>query len=318
VILPGVQSILTLALLYSSPIEQPANWSQAAEIRGRVAAYAWGDDYHTIIPPRLDRLADKISDLVHKQVHQRRYTDTGPVLERDFAQQSGLGWTGKNTCLISPEAGSFFFLAELFLDLEIEPDLPFPYDRCGSCQRCIQACPTGCILPDRTIDSRRCISYLTIEAKGPIPPELRSKTGQWIFGCDICQEVCPWNIRFAPKTGYPDFAPRPGIPQPRLLNELQLTSEAFTHKFRSSPIQRARRRGYLRNVCVALGNQPDEESVSGLANILQAEPEALVRMHAAWALRQIRSKRARKELEKALKMERNMDVIEEIKRDLAD
>jgi len=315
-ILPEAQSILSLALLYSSPFNRPENHAQSAEIRGRVAAYAWGDDYHTLIPPRLDQLADKIASLIHKPVRQRRYTDTGPLLERDLAQQAGLGWAGKNTCLISPQSGSFFFLSELFVDVEIEPDPPFPYDRCGSCQRCIQACPTSCILPDRTIDSNRCISYLTIENKGLIPPELRQAVGEWVFGCDICQEVCPWNIRFAPAAGDPAFNPQPGIPQPDLIEELRLSPEAFNQKFHRSPIKRARRRGYLRNVCVALGNQPDVRSVTGLATLLHSDPEALVRIHAAWALGQIGTPGARRELEKALSKENDPRVIFEFKKDL--
>ena len=315
-IMPECQSILSLALLYSSPLDRPDE-QQAAEIRGQVAAYAWGEDYHLIIPPRLNLLAEKISEILSRPILQRSYTDTGPVLEHDLAQQAGLGWIGKNTCLISPNFGSFFFLSELFLDIEIEPDQPFLFDRCGSCQRCIQVCPTHCILPNRTIDATRCISYLTIENKGAIPVELRPQVGNWIFGCDICQEECPWNLRFAPTVGDPAFADHVDIQQPVLRKELQLTARTFNQKFKHSPILRARRRGYLRNVCVALGNQPDSDSVPDLAGILQTEPEPLIRLHAAWALGKIDTPAAHSALEKILNTEDDPGVLQEIQQVLA-
>lgn len=310
--LKGCQSILSLGMLYSSPLHQP-DAEVAREIRGRVAAYAWGADYHAVIPPRLEQLAEKISAILGRPIQHRRYTDTGPILERDLAQSAGLGWSGKNTCLISPQAGSFFFLAELFLDVEMEPDPPFPYDRCGTCRRCIEACPTECILPDRTIDAGRCISYLTIENKGEIPRDLRPQVGNWIFGCDVCQEVCPWNVRFAPAAGYPALTPRPEFLQPVLLEELRLTPHLFNQKFKDSPIQRARRRGYLRNVCVALGNQPDPELVPILTKVVLSEPEPLVRSHAAWALGKINTPAARHALGKALNTENEVSVLQEIR-----
>ena len=163
---------------------------------GRVAAYAWGDDYHDTLPKKLQELAAFIEEQAGQPVANRFYTDTGPLLERELAQRAGLGWIGKNTHLINPKAGSFFLLAEILLDLELEPDPPFTSDHCGTCTRCIQACPTGCILPNRTIDARRCLSYLTIELKDDIPADLRPTLGNWVFGCDLCQMVCPWN-RFA-------------------------------------------------------------------------------------------------------------------------
>jgi len=261
---------------------------------GRVAAYAWGRDYHLILPERLEALASFIENLVGYPVPHRAYTDTGPILERDLAQQAGLGWIGKNTCLIHPRLGSYFLLAELLLGLELEPDPPFAADRCGSCTRCIEACPTGAILPDRTLDTRRCIAYLTIELKGAIPEELRPSLGNWVFGCDICQMVCPWN-RFASPEGDPAFAPRPGVRRPDLLTELALTPPEFNRKFKDSPIQRAKRRGYLRNVAVALGNlraQNSEFSENSeflaLAALERAaqDDEPLIREHASWAIEQ--------------------------------
>jgi epoxyqueuosine reductase len=247
-----------------------------------VAAYAWGDDYHTVFPPRLKELVTFIEEQVGHSVPNRYYTDTGPLLERDLAQRAGLGWIGKNTCLINPKQGSYFLLAEILLDLELEPDLPFSTDYCGTCTRCIQACPTECILPDRTIDARRCISYLTIELKGDIPEEMRPMLGDWVFGCDVCQMVCPWN-RFASPEGNASFAPRPGVPTPNLIRELELTPENFNRKFKNSPLKRAKRRGYLRNVAVAAGNSEDEQAIPGLEEA-QNDEEELVRTHATWAL----------------------------------
>ncbi len=169
-----------------------------------------------------------------------------------LAQRAGLGWIGKNTCLIHPRRGSYFLLAEVLLGIHLDPDPPFTSDHCGACRRCMEACPTACILPDRTLDARRCISYLTIELKGEIPLDLRPKLGNWVFGCDICQQVCPWNLRFASLQGDPSFAPRPGLPQPFLADELALDQQAFSRKFKGSPVKRARWRGYLRNVTAVL------------------------------------------------------------------
>jgi epoxyqueuosine reductase len=194
---------------------------------------------------------------------------------------AGLGWVGKNGCLISPKSGSFFFLAELFVDLPIEADPPIQPDYCGICSRCIEACPTACILPDRTIDSNRCIAYHTIENKGSIPLELRRSFGNLVFGCDICQTVCPWN-RFAAKDGDPAFNPRDNLPQPDLIRELELSPKDFNRKFKDSPIQRAKRRGYLRNVAVALGNKGYAKAIPALEEGLN-DAEPLVRGHASWA-----------------------------------
>ena len=277
-IMPECRSILVLGAPYCAPEAK-----QSDALVGKVAAYAWGDDYHDVLVERLQALATFIQAQAGQPVNCRWYTDSGPLLERDLAQRAGLGWTGKNTCLIAPKLGSYFLLAELLLDIELEPDAPFTADRCGSCTRCIEACPTGCILPDRTLDARRCISYLTIELKGAIPPELRPKLGKWVFGCDICQQVCPWN-RFAAAQGDPAFAPRPGVPAPNLLEEITLTPEAFNRKFKGSPVKRARRRGYLRNVAVALGNSGDPAAIAALEQALNDETEPLVREHLIWAL----------------------------------
>jgi epoxyqueuosine reductase len=233
----------------------------------------------------MQELIDFIEGQVGGPVKNRWYTDTGPLLERDLAQRGGIGWIGKNTCLIHPQHGSYFLLSEILLDLELEPDPPFVSDHCGTCRRCIEACPTDCILPDRTLDATRCISYLTIELKDDIPLELRDKMGSWVFGCDICQRVCPWN-RFAVE-GDPAFETE--RPAPPLTGELALTPEEFNQRFKGSPVKRAKRRGYLRNVAVALGNTGSKVHLPVLQNALD-DPEPMVREHVRWALERIRQR----------------------------
>ncbi len=184
------KSIICLALPYPNANSLVVNDNKPT---GRIAAYAWLPDYHHTIPILINELMIRIENNLGRKIRYRSFTDSAPILERDIAQRAGLGWIGKNSCLIHPEQGSYFLLAEIFTDIELEIDQPFLADRCGSCTRCLEACPTHCILPDRTIDANRCISYLTIENKGPIPHDLRKYTGNWVFGCDICQMVCPWN-----------------------------------------------------------------------------------------------------------------------------
>jgi epoxyqueuosine reductase len=284
-ILPECRSILVLGTPYSNP--KTALPIDESPLHGRVAAYAWGADYHLILPERLQALVSFIEKQVGQPVPNRWYTDTGPILERELAMRAGLGWIGKNTCLINPQSGSYFLLAEILLGIDLHPDQPFATDRCGSCTRCIDACPTGCILPDRTLDARRCISYLTIENKAEISAELRPLTGNWVFGCDICQMVCPWNIRFAPENGDPAFAPRPDIPNPSLAEELMLAPWEFNKKFKDSPLKRAKRRGYLRNIAVAVGNSRRTELMPALEQA-QKDDEVLVREHAQWATTQLK------------------------------
>jgi epoxyqueuosine reductase len=284
--------------------ESSASKRVAAKVAdGKIAAYACGPDYHDTFAPRLEALVAFLEAQIGHSVSHRCYTDTGALLERDLAQRAGLGWIGKNTCLIAPGLGSYFLLAEILLDLDLEPDPPFQPDRCGTCTRCILACPTGCILPDRTIDARRCISYLTIELKGVIPPDLRTMMGDWVFGCDVCQQVCPWN-RFAP-------APS-GDCHIDLMDDLTLTPMAFNRRFRGAPLLRAKRRGYLRNVAVALGNAREPIAIPALAQTLLHEPEPLVRGHAAWALGRIGSRAAQEALQAAARTEMDPFVRMEI------
>ncbi|MEW6093313.1 MAG: tRNA epoxyqueuosine(34) reductase QueG, partial [Chloroflexota bacterium] len=300
-LLPECKSILVLGILYPAPDPLPnpppfrtAEMGEGRVGAGRVAAYAWGRDYHLVLPEKLKALVEFIEQETGTSVPHRYYTDTGPLLERDLAQRAGLGWIGKNTCLIHPAIGSYFFLAEILLGIELETDPPFPTDQCGTCTRCIQACPTDCILPDRTLDASRCISYLTIENKGEIPADLRPLTGDWVFGCDICQMVCPWNQHARTIAGSspsrdpdPAFAPRAGTRPPDLVADLLLTPQEFNRKFKDSPVQRARRRGYLRNVSVALGNIREAAAAPALKRLAE-EAEPLVSQHARWALEQIR------------------------------
>ncbi|GAB4525384.1 MAG: tRNA epoxyqueuosine(34) reductase QueG [Anaerolineales bacterium] len=281
-LLPECESILVLGLRYNRPLPPGGEDGR----HGKIAAYAWGDDYHDFIPRRLQALVTFIETQVGHAIPNRWYTDTGPILERDLAQRAGLGWIGKNTCLIAPGLGSHFFLSEILLGLPLRPDPPFASDHCGTCTRCIEACPTGCILPNRTLNAQRCISYLTIENKGEIPEDLRPQMADWIFGCDVCQRVCPWNQRFAAPSPEPACAPRENLPSPELTAELRLTPQEFNRKFKGSPIKRTKRRGYLRNVAVALGNAGTPQAIPALQAAL-SDSEPLVREHARWALKRL-------------------------------
>ncbi len=283
-ILSEVQSILLLAAPYPDPKLAPVKSAESAE-KGIISAYAWNEDYHLTLKEKLIHLVRFIEAEVGHPVPNRWYTDTGPILERDLAQRAGLGWIGKNTCLINPNFGSYFFLAEILLGLELFPDKPFTADHCGTCTRCLDACPTQAILPNHTLDANLCISYLTIENKGEIPEELRPKLGNLIFGCDICQEVCPWNRKRGNSLTTWDLAD----PHPDLIQELSLTPQEFNKKFKNNPVKRAKRRGYLRNVAIALGNSGDPAAIPALEAALD-DIEPLVRDHAKWALERIKLK----------------------------
>lgn len=298
-ILPECKSILVLAHPYYPHANPPplagegtnalSFWEKAGgkgKPKGKIASYAWTDDYHLSLKEKMQAIVSFIEAEVGHPTPNRWYTDTGPILERDIAQRAGLGWSGKNTCLINPKVGSYFFIAEILLGIALPPDKPFTSDHCGSCTRCIDACPTQAILANRTLDANRCISYLTIENKGEIPKELRPQINDWIFGCDICQMVCPWNG----KTGKPENAQtteKTIEPAPDLITELSLTPQAFNKKFKNNPVKRAKRRGYLRNVAVALGNAGNPAAIPALEKALD-DIEPLVREHAKWALDKIK------------------------------
>lgn len=270
--------------------------------RGVVARYARGEDYHTVVKSRLQELLEwikreAVSRGLTERVEGYAYVDTGPILERELGSKCGLGWFGKNTMLIHPKRGSYFFLGLLLLDLELPADKPFQGDHCGSCQACLAACPTGALLAwdgsgAPVMNARRCISYLTIELKGPVPRELRTAVGNRIFGCDICQEVCPFTRKFSVVSEEPAYKASSWTDGPSLVELMGLSDEEFSRVFSGSPVKRSKRRGLLRNVAVALGNwlgsveAAPEEAVSALVAAL-SDSEPLVRGHAAWALGQI-------------------------------
>ncbi len=283
-LLPGVRSVISVGLVYHTP--EPLSTQFSDPERAWIARYAWGEDYHEIIRPKLQLLASKL--LKYKTFQWRACVDTAPLLERSLARDAGLGWVGKNTCLINQKVGSWFFLGELLTTLEFDypPAVP-PPDRCGTCTRCIDACPTDALVPSPKgryeLDSRLCISYFTIELRDAIPEAQRDGIGQNVFGCDICQDVCPWNRRAA-FSAEPAFQPREFAPP--LDRMAGLTEPEFRDLFRRTPVSRAKYRGFLRNVAVAMGN-------SGLAKFreplekLAAHPDSLVAEHARWALRKL-------------------------------
>ena len=288
--------------------------------RAVVARYARGDDYHDVVKGKLSELLAWLDGYVEGGVRGRPYVDTGPILERELARRAGLGWFGRNTMLINPRRGSYFFVGVLLVDIVFPESPPFEEDRCGTCRACLDACPTGALLGRNEdgapiIDSRRCISYLTIELRGPIPGALRSAMGNRVFGCDICQEVCPWNQQFARPAEEPGYAARPetdGEDLAELAERLlAVDEEGFRGLFRRSAIRRAKRQGLLRNVCVALGNWGAPEALPILMRALKDE-SPLVRGHAAWALGRLGSEPARAALADALGSEADAFVREEL------
>ena len=278
-LLRGLRSVVCVAMCHDTV----ADAARATRI-GRIARYAAGEDYHRIMRDRLLGLQRDIESLIPGS-RTLWYADTGAILERGWAERAGLGWIAKNACLVSPKLGSFLLLGELLVDRELEPDMQFTLHHCGTCVACIDACPTGAIVAPQQVDARLCISYLTIELHGAIPRELRPLIGDWIFGCDICQDVCPWN-RFAPPAREARLHART-LEGWTLERFLELDDAEFTKLFAGSPIRRARRAGFLRNVCVALGNRREATAVPALLRALAHDPEPLVRGHAAWALGQI-------------------------------
>src|SRR5205814_1273768 len=286
-VLPDAKSIVIFALNYfqRSAVDRAAG----TEKTGRIARYAWGDDYHDLIETKLDKIDEFLRDFGGQQ---KCYVDTGPVLERDHAARAGIGWHGKSTMLIDERLGTWFFLAEVLTTLELPPDEPVPA-RCGTCERCIKACPTGAITAPHRLDARRCISYLTIELKGSIPLELRPLIADRIFGCDDCLDVCPWN-RFAQTSHETAFSARKSTTAMLLREYLELTDAEFRQLFKNSPIKRIKRRGFLRNVCVALGNAGDVSDLPALERAA-ADPEPLIAEHAGWAIGQIRARYGVKE-----------------------
>ncbi|MCO5188476.1 MAG: tRNA epoxyqueuosine(34) reductase QueG [Anaerolineae bacterium] len=311
VILPGVQSIVVVGLNYFAgrlPPEVTADPS-----RGRISNYAWGVDYHDVMTPRLYELAEWLADETGGAVQSKVYVDTGAILERDLGVSAELGFTGKNTMLINPRRGSFFFLGELLTTAALTPDQQRrTMPNCGSCARCIAACPTNAFPQPYVLDARRCISYLTIELKGWIPRDLRPLLGNWVYGCDICQDVCPFN-RFAAPTAESGFAAADvASAAPPLLELLALDQAAFERRFAGSPIRRIKRQRLVRNACVAAGNWGADEAVAPLI-ILLDDHEPLLRGHAAWALGRIGRRDGLAAVEGRFSAETDPDVRYEMK-----
>jgi len=277
-VLPGAKSIVVLALNYFQGEEIQRSQTAAT---GRIARYAWGDDYHDVIEAKLDKIDQFLRDFGGQQ---KCYVDAGPILERDHAAKAGIGWHGKNTMLIDERLGTWLFLAEILTTLELPIDEPVK-DRCGTCDRCIKACPTGAITAPHRLDARRCISYLTIELKGSIPLELRPLIGDRIFGCDDCLDVCPWN-RFAQVSSETRFR-MPGSLRGLELRDLAaLSEEEFRQLFRGSPVKRIKHNRFVRNVCVALGNVGAEDDLP-ILRALARHPDLLIAEHAQWAVNEI-------------------------------
>jgi epoxyqueuosine reductase len=320
-VVPGARSAVVVAAnYYSSENGEAANNDDPSH--AVFARYARNNDYHDLLKGRLIELQNWINEAL-LPVQGRAYVDTGPVLERELAARAGLGWFGKNTMLIQPQRGSYYFLGTILLDVELDYDSPFEREHCGTCTRCLDGCPTGALLGrDENgapcMDARRCISYLTIELKGPIPRELRPLLGNRIYGCDICQEVCPHNSpKFVQITSEEAFWARQGVHGAKLVELMALSQEEFSRRFKNSPVKRAKRRGLLRNVAVALGNWGSSEAVPVLAAALNDE-EPLIRGHAAWALGRIGMEAARQALRGRAETEEDERVREEIMLALAD
>ncbi len=315
--LASVRSVLVVAQHYDQPDPEGVPDDPS---RGVIARYARGRDYHGVLGGKLAELLDWVVDTCPEPVSGRAYVDTGPVLERALGARAGLGWFGKNTLLIHPRRGSYFFLGVVLLDIAIEPDEPFATDHCGSCRRCLEACPTGALLGyDDTgapvMDARRCISYLTIELRGAIPRHLRPLLGNRVFGCDICQEVCPWNERFSVPSAEPGYRARGELDGPSLLpfarRLLGMSEKQYQRDYADSPLERPRRKGMLRNLCVALGNWGSEEAVPVLVRALE-DTAPLVRAHAAWALGRVGSSESLVAVARHLEREEHPEVVAEL------
>ena len=283
---------------------------------GTLARYARGRDYHSVMKDRLRKLLKWLETETESKIAGRPYVDTGPVLERDLARLAGLGWFGKNSMLIHPRRGSFLFLGALFVNVELEADAPFEEEHCGTCRRCIDACPTSAIVGDGVVDATRCISYLTIEKRGAIPIEWRQAIGTLVYGCDICQDVCPWNVRFAREAHDHELTTGSLEESPDPVALLRMDAESFQRRFGGTAVTRAGRQGLSRNAAIALGNRADPGDDVVLAECLTREPDPVVRAHAAWGLGAMATPIALDTLRSHLASERDDSVRAEIERAL--
>jgi epoxyqueuosine reductase len=309
-LLPGARSVVSLAVSYNTGEPSPES-----ELTGKVARYAWGEDYHKVIKRRLKAFVAELPELAGRPVATRIFVDDGPMNDRAAAERAGIGWFGKSTNVLTPSHGSWVFLSQVITDIDLQQDAPLK-KTCGSCTACIDDCPTGAIVAPYVVDNTKCISFLTIELRGPIPVHMREQIGDWVFGCDICQDVCPVN-RKALGVLEPQFTQRHDFAAPALLPLLELTDETFIERFRGSPIRRAKRVGLQRNVCVALGNIGDTSAVPALVLVLRNATEPMLRGHAAWALGRIGGPEAELALEAAASDERDPEARAEIEAALA-
>ena len=285
-VLPSARSVIALGTVYN--VDRPYSTENADPRRAALARYAWGDDYHDVIARRLDALLGWMRSAAGETFEGCAYVDTGPVQERVYAQRAGLGWIGKNTCLINPRVGSWVFLAEIICNVELETDPP-AFDQCGTCTLCLDACPTGAFAAPGVLDSTRCISYLTIENKADVPVAYRDAVGERAYGCDICQEVCPWNLTRAAMSQDQPWQPRPGLDAPRLLDLWRKSDDELRALLKGSAMKRAGVRRLRRNLAVAIGNSADPAAAGPLAS--HAEPtcaDPLVAEHVAWAVEKLR------------------------------
>jgi len=296
-LVPSALSLVTLAINYYASAPDFAH----ENLYGRVARYAWGLDYHDVVKPRLIALVAEIEKLAGRKLHARCFVDAVPLLERAIAARAGIGFFGKNTNLLQPKSGSWFFLSEILVDLDLPADPRASKVSCGSCSRCITACPTDAFAAPYRLDSRRCISYLTIENKGAIPRDLREGVGEWVFGCDVCQDVCPFN-RFSSDTAWPELHAEAGAGARLDLAELLSidTDEKFRARFRGTPLTRPKRRGLLRNAAVVARNIDCTAAVPALVERINHDPEPLIRSHALWALARLDAKKANRLVDIAL------------------
>jgi epoxyqueuosine reductase len=309
-VLDGVRSIVMLAMNYrtTEPLQPQAG-------QGRISRYAWGSvDYHDLVHGRLEELGSRLRDRM-PAARVRGIVDTAPVLEREFAQLAGLGWVGKNTLLLNRQEGSWFFLAALLTDVELAYDTAHETDHCGTCRACLDACPTDAFPQPYVLDATRCVSYLTIELRDSIPGELREGVGEWLFGCDVCQDVCPWNSK-TPVSGHAEFEPRADGNPIDLIRLFDLDDAAFRKRFRHTPLWRPRRRGLLRNAAIVLGNSPIDAAFPALVRGLN-DAEPLVRGACAWALGRHECRTAIETLELRRDVENDPEVIREIDAALA-
>jgi epoxyqueuosine reductase len=311
-LLPVAKTLIVVALAYDRGGLPVADGARPLPPRALVARYARGADYHGLMKERLRALADRCAELTGRTVLARPCVDTAPLLEREAARRAGVGFTAKNTMTIAPGLGSYVLLGELLIDVEVAPAGARVAAGCGSCRSCLDACPTAAFVDAYTLDARRCISYLTIELRGPIPRELRPAIGRWVFGCDVCQEVCPFNHSARPRPGDPALAPRPGTSDLELCQLLALGSAGHRRLVRNSALKRINRACLQRNAAVALGNSGEPSVVPALAQALRDSPSALVRGHVAWALGRFDTDAARRALAEARGRERDGFVLEEI------